>query len=180
MKTLRAVSIITGLLLCSGVFAEEPDQQQKMDSRESIKIARRYLKQCKADERTVSIGHLGWDLVREYWAKVPRLQKLRDDFEKAEEELKETMLEDEAYHSLFMRMEGPDRAEAIKEYNSKKGEIFRRLQRSSSAYRRARKKRDEALFESNIETFEYIIDDYEEKGWVIPTKWMTSSCSHQH
>lgn len=81
MKAL-AIAVVVGV--CSAVLAVEVDEQQLKESKESIKVARNYLKQCRADDRTVSVGNLGWDEVREYWKKVPELQKLRDDFEKAD------------------------------------------------------------------------------------------------
>jgi hypothetical protein len=58
--------------------------------------------------------------------------------------------------------------------------VFPRMQKKSSKYRKALKKRDKALYKSNIETFAYIIDDYEKNNWVIPTQWMAQSCNHHH
>lgn len=180
-KVTKRGALFLALGFCVASLGLTDEEQQAKESKDSIKIAKRFLKECKKEEVTVPLGGLGWEEVRTYWAKVPALKKLREEFEEAEEALKETMMDDEVYAALKKRMEGPDRAEAVKEYNSTKGEIFRRMDRSSSAYRRARKIREEALFESNIETLEYIINDYESKGWVIPTEWMKScDCGHSH
>jgi hypothetical protein len=170
IKNATCLLVLFGMV-CSVCLADETEQQKK-DSKESIRISRNYLKECKADERTVSIGNLGWEEVREYWAKVPSLQALRDEFDKCDEELKDVLMQDEEYSEYMENREGKSPAD----YNKMKSSVFRRLQKSSSPYRKAREKREEALYQSNIESFEFIIDDYEEKGWVIPTKWM----NHRH
>lgn len=150
--------------------------------KDSYKIAREYLKECKRNDVTPAIGNLGWIEVEKYWESVPKLKALREKFEEADEALTELLMNEDEYRSARQKYENASsatgRKESLKELNAVKCAVFSRLQRESNDYRRARKKRDEALFESSIRTFEYMIKDYERQGKELPVDWIRSdSCS---
>ena len=137
--------------------------------------ARKYLNHCRASKITVPLGKLGWGEVREYWGKVPELQASRDGFEKANDELLVVLMQDEEYRLAkeeFKASAGEERKVALKELSQTKYKVYRRLTKESEAYRKARGKRDEALFFSNIQTLECMIDDYEKQGKDFPVDWI--------
>lgn len=146
--------------------------------KEGYKIAREYLKECKRNDVTPAIGNLGWIEVEKYWESVPKLKALRDKFEDADEALTGLLMNEEEYRSARQKYEEAsstsERKESLKEFNTVKHAVFRRLQSENHHYRRARKERDEALFESSIRTFEYMIEDYEKQGKELPVGWIRS------
>jgi len=137
--------------------------------------ARKYLNHCRSSKVTVPLGHFGWNEVREYWNKVPELQALRDDFDKANDELLDVLMQDEEYRLAmeeYKASAGDERKLKSKELSRTKSKVYHRLLNESEAYQKARKKRDEALFTSNIQTLEYIINDYEKQGKDFPVDWI--------
>jgi hypothetical protein len=133
--------------------------------------ARKYLNQCRAEKRTVALGNFGWSEVREYWSRVPELQELRDEFEKADEELGAMLMQDEEYRQYTEKLKdarGDERTELIKARSM----AHSRLLKENKACRQAQNRRNDALYISNIETLAYIINDYEKQGKEFPIDWI--------
>ena len=137
--------------------------------------ARKYLNACRASKTTVPLGKFGWGEAREYWNKVPELQASRDEFDQANDELVDVLMQDEEYRRAmeeYKASTGDGRKVKSRELSRTKSKVYHRLMKESEIYREARKKRDEALFNSNIQTLEYIINDYEAQGKEFPVDWI--------
>jgi len=168
------------LLGCSTVEPITPEERVRI---ENDAVARRYLKRCQENEYTVSLGNFGWSEVREYWAKVPELQAARDQFEKDGDVLRDVLMKDEEYKNAmdtYHDASPEERKEASAALRKTKHAVFDRLKEESEEYRVARKKRDFSLYESNIKTLEYIIDDYKARGEIFPVEWIQKAHHHHH
>jgi len=175
--------ILLSMVLC---FAgcKSPSSNQKTDniSIKETDPARQYLNEYKASKTVPSLGTFGWKEVDEYWAKVPELQALRDDFEKADDILKnELMKEDEfrvAYYDFMSdTSKSVEEHKATREvYNQAKRNVYPRLMKNQD-FRLIKENRDNSLFISNIRTLEYIISDYEKRGKEFPVDWMEKDLS---
>lgn len=137
--------------------------------------ARKYLNYCRAKKVTVSLGKFGWIEVKDYWSRVPELQQLRDGFDRADDELMEILMQDDEFRQAMEEYRSPgggNHQTKTVRLTSTKMQVYKRLETESEAYRRAREKRDEALFVGNTRTLEYIIDDYEAQGKEFPIDWI--------
>ena len=137
--------------------------------------ARKYLNYCRAKKVKVSLGKFGWIEVKDYWSRVPELQHLRDEFDKADDEVMEILMQDTEFQQTMEDYNSPGggnhRTKELKLASTKR-KVYERLETESEMYRRAREKRDEALFTCNIRTLEYIMDDYEAQGKEFPVDWI--------
>jgi hypothetical protein len=105
------------------------------------------------------------------------LQALRDDFEKADKVLLEELMKDDEYRVAYNELidsSGAERKIKQKEYNKAKSNAYSRLMKNKD-FREIQETRGHALFESNIQTLEYIINDYENQGKTFPTDWITKT-----
>jgi len=165
MKRVAIILCLIGFFISNG----------EAGPKNNYRIAEAFLKKCKKNETIVSLGKFGWGEVEVYWSKVPELQKLRDDFEKADDELRDVLMQDEEYRLAREGLNaatGEDFEAKSKELRQTRLKVYRRLRRDSKPYRKAREKRDNALFISNIETLEYIINDYKKQGREFPVDWI--------
>ncbi len=140
----------------------------------NIDMARRYLDRYKQSKITPLIGLFGVEEIREYQAKAPELKKMREQFGQVNELQKSIGMQDAEYRDAMKSYESlPKKTKIAMEKNSAViRPIIKRLYKENKAYRIAKDKRAEALFLLNIATMEYIINDYEQRGKCVPTKWM--------
>lgn len=140
----------------------------------SYKIARDYLEECEDLERIPPIGHMGPKTIQQYWDTVPKLTKLREQFIEHDEALSAALKKDDDYKAACDRYEnakGSERSAALKEFNQAKSNAYSRF-RGKSSFERVLKRRQESLLACNLETLEYIIDDYEKQGKPFPIDWI--------
>lgn len=146
-----------------------PAWTESKEASRSYKDAKRYLSKCKNNDTIISIGKLGFTEVRCYWETIPELKKVRADFEAADEKLGDVLKQDPEYAEALKNYDrlGQTPQQRNADWNQAKSSVFQRLANDSN-YKRARKKRDKALFECNTETFKYILNDYKKQGKVFP------------
>lgn len=158
------------ILLCALVMTVAVEAKKETN----YEIARDYLEECEDLDRIPSIGHIGQKTVQHYWDTVPKLTKLREQFIEDNEALSVALKKDDVYRAAYDRYEnakGNERKAALKEFNKAKNEAYARF-RGKSSFERILKKRQESLLECNLETLEYIIDDYEKQGKPFPVDWI--------
>jgi len=167
---MRHISIVVlAVLTCLSLAQATP--------KDSYKIARRYIKDCKSNDNPPALGAIiGWDEVEKYWESSPELKELRIKYIKADKELMDILMLDDEYRAAKQKYNPDDLGcandELLDQFQKVEIRVFARLQNKSHDYRRAKKKSDEALLESNIKTFEYILKDYETQNIEFPTDWI--------
>jgi hypothetical protein len=184
MKFIRFIIMSLCIATCF-CRAEEsrPAGNWNWEQIENDSIAKKFLDKCKTEKECPSLGIFGWEEVREYWAKVPELKASREYFEKCNDSLKALLMQDEEYAKLMEDFKNLPREEKKTSLQSLKGaqsKVYDRLQKKSEAYRIARKNREDSLFESNIQTLEYIINDYKARGKIFPVDWIEQTDGHHH
>ena len=171
MKNIIILAIISAII--TGCSKENEEKIIRKD----IVIAHEYLKDCKENKAIIPIGKI--KDVEKYWETVPELKKVRQQFLAANEDLGKELSKDEEHRTLMKEVNKEVNKEkdvnlykAGKIYSSKKNKIYARLHKESKEYRDAREKRQEALRQCNIATFEYIINEYESNGEPFPIEWV--------
>lgn len=140
-----------------------------------VNPARLYLKRCKVMGSVVPLGKLGWDVVHDYWRTVPELHELRIQFEKADSAVMDLLRQDPELRTAgekFETTEGPEREKMARNLAGIQDRVVARLLEESETFREAGRRREKSLFSCNIQTMEYIINDYEKRGVPLPGDWM--------
>lgn len=181
-ESLTAASIEAGLKSVNiGIFPIGDDRVVVSLLKTDTLSAREYLEKYKKTHTVVPI--FGWAESRRYIEEVPVLKELRAEFDAANDVLGDLLAQDEEYSAAqeaYKNSEGDDRKAALSKLKQTKYSVFKRLQKESPEYQEARKNREEALYQSNIATFEYMINDYEKKGKTIPLDWIKPKHIHSH
>ncbi len=172
MKTITY--ILVSIFLCL-VGCQSPSSNENLGS-DSISEAdpvQQYVDKCKASKTVPPLGHFGWGEVKRYWEKVPELQSLRNEFEKTDEALLNELKKDDEFRDAYNALKassGDEHKIKREEYNHAKSNAYSRLMKRED-FRLIFEIRQNALFTSNIQTLEYIIDDYEKQGKEFPVDW---------
>lgn len=170
LLVLLGTFVATGYVGCTTVG----DRWQKADLRTRNEfLVQQHLLECVSRGETFPVYNLGVKEVELFYDRYPDLRDARNEFIRADEELKEILMTDEAYRAnLAWRESQPRRPELLEEYRMRNGPVFARLQQTSPEYRLARDKRDRALYRSNRMTIEQIIQDAAKDGRVLPVEWI--------
>jgi hypothetical protein len=170
LLVLLGTSIAAGYVGCTTAS----DRWQKADlSTRNAFLVQQHLLECVSRGETFPVYNLGVKEVELFYDKYPELRDARNEFIRADEELKDVLMRDEEYRAnLAWRESQPRRPELSEEYRMRNGPVFARLFQTRPEYRLARDKRDRALYRSNRMTIEQIIQDAAKEGRVLPVEWL--------
>jgi hypothetical protein len=124
------------------------------------------------------LGLLGWSKVEEYWNRVPELQALRDEFDQAGEARENELMKDAEYRAAYDEYQDSTGSHYNRENYDKFDKIcssVRSRLMQNEEFKQINKAWRDTLFASNIQTLEYIINDYEKKSEEFPVDWITKA-----
>ncbi len=136
------------------------------------KVSILYSKYLIAENKTPALGKFGWDEVREYWANIPKLGDLREEFERAEGEYMAFKMKNDNNFKVAYKLY--EKKEISQKFFYKRTKYTTEKVRAINPkeYERLRKNYTNTLGISNRETFKYIISDYNEKEKTISIDWI--------
>ncbi len=181
----KLLPFLLGTLLAAGFVgcSTTSARWEKADLRTRNEfLIQQHLLACVERSQIFPVYNLGFREVESFYDRFPDLRDARNEFLRADGELKEILNRDDNYREIRAWFENqPVATRSQDEYRQRnQREVYSRLQQTSPEYRLARDKYDRALYRSNRMTVERIIEEAARENRVLPVDWIGKDAIAQY